>query len=348
MSDGSNIQWVGATTGMKGATANPIRARGNEDGKQGWICTRVSPACTNCYASDMNQNRYYGTGHEYTVPNLEKVTPYLEPKVLQQVIGWRKPREIFWCSMTDLFGEWVPDAWIDQVFATIALTPHHRHIVLTKRVERAAEYLASDPRNRILHLLYSETPATLIDRVAGPRAVGKSMRETTLSLLDPWPLPNTIIGASVENQEWADKRRPAMERIAGLGWPTWVSNEPGLGPIDWTGWEFLRWMVSGGESGSRLKVRPYALEWARQSRDWCAANSIPWFFKQTGSRVMGRPEREPLLSRWIMADGSEWVPPVIGNHAVPPNAVGWVASHKGGELAGIPDDLRIRETVALL
>lgn len=315
MSDGTAIQWASAT-------ANPIRARGNEDGKQGWICTRVSPACTNCYASDMNQNRYYGTGHEYTVPNLARVTPYLEPKVVQQVISWRKPREIFWCSMTDLFGEWVPDAWIDQVFATIALTPHHRHIVLTKRAERAADYLGDTGLERLIGLMahdHQKPPCQGCEHLPPP----------------PWPPPNTIIGASVENQEWADKRRPAMERIAQLGWPTWVSNEPGLGPIDWTGWEFTRWMVSGGESGSKAKVRPYALEWARQSRDWCAANGVPWFCKQLGSAPFEVTQRVAGIGVYPSSRAARTYrdDPVLMN----------LKHHKGGAIDEWPADLRVRE-----
>lgn len=332
MSDGTHIQWATASV-------NPIRARGREDGKQGWFCTRVSPACTNCYASDMNQNRYYGTGHEYIVGNLPKVEPYIEPRVLEQVIRWRKPREIFWCSMTDLFGEFVPDAWIDQVLTTIALTPHHRHIILTKRVERAAEHLLdgswdSDEPQEIRHRVYR-----LADRHACDLNLGEGhpSADYLLSAHDAgWPLSNVIIGASVENQEWADKRRPAMAAISDLGWPTWISNEPGLGPIDWSGWEFLNWMVSGGESGSRAKVRPYQLEWARQSRDWCRENDVPWFLKQIGTRPTVRCEENPRL--W--PDKLAW--DVDGRGPSTRWAVK-VRHHKGGDMGEWSPDLRVRQ-----
>ena len=35
---------------------------------------------------------------------------------LQEPKSWRKPQKIFVCSMADLFGEWVPDEWIEEVF----------------------------------------------------------------------------------------------------------------------------------------------------------------------------------------------------------------------------------------
>jgi protein gp37 len=38
----------------------------------------------------------------------------------------KKPSTIFVCSMSDLFGEWIPDAWIQEVFAVCAAAPWHR------------------------------------------------------------------------------------------------------------------------------------------------------------------------------------------------------------------------------
>lgn len=49
---------------------------------------------------------------------------------------WKKPRTIFVCSMADLFGEWVPDEWIRQVFAACKAAPWHRYLFLTKNPDR--------------------------------------------------------------------------------------------------------------------------------------------------------------------------------------------------------------------
>ena len=49
---------------------------------------------------------------------------------------WTKPRTIFVCSMADLFGEWVPEAWIKAVFDACAAAPQHRYLFLTKNPNR--------------------------------------------------------------------------------------------------------------------------------------------------------------------------------------------------------------------
>ena len=49
---------------------------------------------------------------------------------------WKKPRTIFVCSMADLFGAWVPDEWIRQVFEACKAAPWHRYLFLTKNPDR--------------------------------------------------------------------------------------------------------------------------------------------------------------------------------------------------------------------
>ena len=51
---------------------------------------------------------------------------------------WKKPRNIFVCSMADLFGDWVPDEWIDEVFKACDAAPYHRYLFLTKNSRRYA------------------------------------------------------------------------------------------------------------------------------------------------------------------------------------------------------------------
>lgn len=45
---------------------------------------------------------------------------------------WKKPRTIFVCSMGDMFGNWVPDEWIKQLFEACEAAPQHRFLFLTK------------------------------------------------------------------------------------------------------------------------------------------------------------------------------------------------------------------------
>ena len=44
----------------------------------------------------------------------------------------KKPQTIFVCSMADLFGEWVPEEWIQRVFMACNDAPQHRYLFLTK------------------------------------------------------------------------------------------------------------------------------------------------------------------------------------------------------------------------
>ena len=52
---------------------------------------------------------------------------------------WKKPRTIFVCSMADLFGDWVPDEWIEQVFKACEAAPQHKYLFLTKNGKRYLE-----------------------------------------------------------------------------------------------------------------------------------------------------------------------------------------------------------------
>ncbi|CAK0753588.1 hypothetical protein CCP1ISM_5120002 [Azospirillaceae bacterium] len=90
-------------------------------------------------------------------------------------------------------------------------------------------------------------------------------------------LPNVLIGVSIEDQASARHRLPALRGIAGMGWRTWVSYEPALGPVDWAPFDFLHWLASGPETGPGR--RPSALDWHRAARDHCRAHAIPYFYK---------------------------------------------------------------------
>jgi hypothetical protein len=47
---------------------------------------------------------------------------------------------IFVGAMADVFGEWVPDEWLDEIFAECERRPEHNYLFLTKNVERYTEY----------------------------------------------------------------------------------------------------------------------------------------------------------------------------------------------------------------
>ena len=61
--------------------------------------------------------------------------------------------------------------------------------------------------------------------------------------------------------------------------------------VNWDGWQFLKGLVCGGESG--VMARPMPPEAPREARNFCAEFDIPFFFKQWGE--------------WIPLDHLPWV-----------------------------------------
>lgn len=70
---------------------------------------------------------------------------------------WKKPRTIFVGSMCDLFGEWVPDEWIREVFAACEKAPRHRYLFLTKNPDRYIKLAKKDMLPRQHWYGYSAT-----------------------------------------------------------------------------------------------------------------------------------------------------------------------------------------------
>lgn len=248
MSDGTKISWSDATW-------SPVTG-----------CSKTSEGCLNCY---IDRTPPFRMAHrKFDGPGIGATTGVkLHSERLGIPMKWRKPRMIFVCSLADLFQDEVPDFFIAEVFAVMALSPQHTFQVLTKRHARMRSLLNSTDFRRQVQ------QATLV-RV-GNRAPW---------LVEPWwPLRNVWVGVSTENQKWADIRIPAL-----LDTPAavrWISAEPLLGAIElrdeWlTGERSLSWVVAGGESGP--KARPMHPHWARSLRDQCTTAGVAYHFKQYG------------------------------------------------------------------
>lgn len=88
-----------------------------------------------CYAERMAKRlclmgqKKYSHGFAVTV----------HPESLNEPLQWKRPLSIFTCSMSDLFHEQVPDAFILQVFRVMNQAHWHTFQVLTKRAERLAQ-----------------------------------------------------------------------------------------------------------------------------------------------------------------------------------------------------------------
>lgn len=274
MADNTKISWAKHTW-------NPIAG-----------CDIESPGCKICYAmrrvaprlaSNPATPQYHGTvkktktGYVWT----GKIG-IAGPKVWERPFKWRKPAAIFVNSTSDLFHPSVPDDVRDRVMATAALNPRHIFQILTKRPGVMQEYLCQHAIDGYGGGSRSNGP--LNDRFDTNTRVVLRACEIHGGFPDtriPWPLSNIWLGTSVEDQKRADERFAPMRELAADGWNTWVSYEPALGSVSWNGWEFIKWMVSGGESGDG--ARPSHPDWHCFTRDWCGKHAIDYHFKQWGA-----------------------------------------------------------------
>jgi len=167
----------------------------------------------------------------------------------------RRPR-VFCASLADWLDDEVPVEWLADLLQLIADTPELDWLLLTKRPESWEA--------RIMECMHASRLA--VDWINGKAPA------------------NVWIGTTVEDQERADERIPALLKIPAR--VRFLSCEPLLGPVDfsrggcaaWMG--MIDWVICGGESGP--KARPADLDWFRSLRDQCKAAEVAFFMKQLG------------------------------------------------------------------
>lgn len=132
----------------------------------------------------------------------------------------KKGRTIFVCSMSDLFGSWIPDSWIEEVFAACEKAPQHRYLFLTKNPQRYGELARAGKLPQKDNMWYGST----LDSMKAKRYPGRLLDNTFISIEplteymdvglgsfggDRW----VVIGAETGNRknkvtprkEWIDK-----------------------------------------------------------------------------------------------------------------------------------------------
>lgn len=96
-----------------------------------WACTKVSPGCQFCYAATMAAR----FGKDFGAPIQWR------EKAVKEFLALPSGAEAFINSMSDTFHKDVPDEWIFRIFDLAAKRPDVQVLILTKRIERAAELL---------------------------------------------------------------------------------------------------------------------------------------------------------------------------------------------------------------
>lgn len=321
MSAKTKIEWTDRTW-------NPLRG-----------CSRVSEGCRNCYAQSVAY-RFSGAGLPYE--GLAKKgadgKPVWTNKItllgdkLTEPMHWKEPQRIFVNSMSDLFHPDVPFAFIDKVFAVMALCPQHTFQVLTKRPERMAEYLNDDDLNDRLGMALGNMLdgdwiwnagkrfRPRIEKMIGA-FLGEDENEPMVA--NPTPLKNLWVGTSVESQATADERIPDL--VCCPAAIRFISYEPALIGVNFTcigewdcnvlhGWKpkvgeeytntgAVDWIIVGGESGK--DARPFDVAWAYDTLNQCKQAGVPCFVKQFGAKAYYK--KNPIvLKDKHGADWEEW------------------------------------------
>lgn len=261
-----------------------------------WIgCTKISPACDDCYAARSGPAR---TRHIAWGPGAPRVRTGAENWALPT--RWNaqadrflaehgRRRRVFCASLADVFDNEVPEHWRWDLFRLIAATPHLDWLLLTKRIGNARKML-------------NEAAAAVAGEFVGAAEWDRHQ----------WP--NVWIGATVVNQVEADRDVPKLLQVPAA--VRFLSIEPMLGTIDLTNvpvggghghHEFdpiitgnalrrfdpddphLHWVICGGESGP--KARPMHPDWPRGLRDQCQAAGVDFMFKQWGEWAPVETER---------------------------------------------------------
>ena len=307
-----------------------------------WIgCTKVSPACDHCYAERLMDHRMHkvewGAGQQRmrtSSANWRKPLQWNAKRFMQcEDCGWRGEaecavvgcgvcgsielsdtrRRVFCASLADVFDNEVPLLWRVELLTLIGATEHIDWLLLTKRIGNVTRLLCE----------------------AAELAHERSLTATShwiTAWIDGEPPQNVLLGATICNQEEADRDIPKL--LATPAARRFLSIEPMLGPIDlvlrgerfhrrgdvdslrgekttyigaaedgramWAGspCERIDWVICGGESGPH--ARPMRPDWVRSLRDQCAEASVPFHFKQWGEWTPGcGPDGEgPTRHRW--------------------------------------------------
>lgn len=160
---------------------------------------------------------------------------------------WKAPKNIFVCSMADLFGEWVPDEWIDHVLTACLAAPQHRYLFLTKNPERYIQL---------------ERDGILVDRDNFWYGYTATRNSEIWHFTHADDCPVNHLFVSIE---------PILEPIN----PGFCSHVP------------ADWVIIGAETGNRKgKVVPDG-DWVREIVEECEMIEIPVFMKESLRGIMG-------------------------------------------------------------
>lgn len=125
---------------------------------------------------EMNEQAFFYRGdteEKYRCAYPHGFIPTIHRYRMTEYQGKQKPRNIFAGSMADIFGEWVPNRWIREVFNSCETAPQHNYLFLTKNPKRYIELAQYGELPCKDNMWYGSTATTphdeyaWFDRIAG-------------------------------------------------------------------------------------------------------------------------------------------------------------------------------------
>ena len=182
-------------------------------------------------------------------------TPTFHRYRLDEPATVKSPQTVFVGSMADIFGDWVPNEWIMDIFEACEAAPWHRYIFLTKNPKRYEEI------NGYSHFLNNPN-------------VWVGFTQTGIDLLsdgEPYEFQAANIFASIEPLQ-----QPGWKTLNYLGWCNEDCDRPS-------------WVIIGAETGRRNgKIIPKR-EWIEEIVKACRDANIPVFLKNNLAEIWGEP-----------------------------------------------------------
>lgn len=211
---------------------------------------------------------------------------------LDQPSKWSEPRTIFVCSMADLFGDWVPDEWIKEVFQACEDASWHRYLFLTKNPRRFEQINGwnhqYDNEYAKDNMWFGTTITRQID-IHRISSLPYGNAHTFLSIepileridLDRYlPSPDTRWECSYCGH-YANTYANNCEFCGGIGGYTGSFRKQ---PVNW--------MIIGAESGNRRNRVIPQRSWIDEIVRVCNERRIPVFMKESLRKLMGDDFRQ--------------------------------------------------------
>jgi protein gp37 len=156
-------------------------------------CSKVSQGCTNCYAERMSKRLKAMGVKRYR----QAFSVTMHEDLLQLPLSWKTPRKVFVNSMSDLFHEQVPVAFIYRVFETMLACPQHTFQILTKRSNRLRDLAGNLPWASNIWAGVSVENERVLRRITDLQHVPAFVRFLSLE-----PLLGPLEGLPLEGIHW--------------------------------------------------------------------------------------------------------------------------------------------------